>query len=152
MKIQYYLQINLFTCVNSDTQLVMLSHKKKEGISVILMAKGFEWDQFEGPDRQGHKSLNKLVILFSDWWPWWSGPSNWSHSNPFAIRMTEMTSFFLCDNMTSWVSELTHVRVYFFLEAPTFLWEWSRHIWEMVPRIRPILISYFVRVICCSSC
>ena len=41
----------------------MLSHKKKEGISVILMAKGLEWDQFEGPDHQGHKSLNNWFYL-----------------------------------------------------------------------------------------
>ena len=49
--------------VRVTNELVMLTHKKKEGISVILIARGLEWEQFGGPDRQGHKSLRPVISM-----------------------------------------------------------------------------------------
>ena len=50
------------TYLFSETQLVMSLYLKKEGISVILMPRRFEWDQLDGPAGQGQRAYKGLYF------------------------------------------------------------------------------------------
>ena len=85
----------------------MLSHKKKEGISVILMAKGFEWDQFAGPDRRvrviSHEIKSLVYLVTYD--PDGQGLQIIVSFKPFCHKDDKKAFLFLVNNVTSWVSE-----------------------------------------------
>ena len=109
---QYYMaskEINWiqwwYTYLFSNTQLVMSLAANKGRHFCYPYAKRVWMRPVGGSWLWGHLLLNKISGLCSEWCPPQLGPSDWSHSNPFGIRMAEMPSFFNYSNMTSSVYE-----------------------------------------------
>ena len=100
------------TYLKSNFQMGNLLDEQKDIIFVTLtIAKGFEWDQSEGPKCQGHFPLTFIrdLILWSEKMPWRLGPSNWSHPNCSGIRVTKITSIWSSNDMSGWVLYFRHV-------------------------------------------